>query len=243
VFWGPLLRSLDPAELESVRTVGALIPKERNLHRFLVSREICERYVKPFDRMISEIESGEGTPWVIDSSKNTSRLVALLRSSVHDVKVIHLVRDARGMIESHNRRRAEAQYLSPMLEWTVKNALSSTVTRAQAGSRMRRVVYEQLVADPARTIGEIGAWLDLDLSDVAERAVSGEEFAMPHIFRGNREVRGSVSVALDPSRLLSQRLPEEHADRFWFSGGFVTRLWGYDRAQSYMPRSPDNSAT
>src|SRR3712207_7011083 len=41
---------------------------------------------------------------LIDSSKNVARAAALIHDSRHEVRVIHLVRDGSGYVESRRRR-------------------------------------------------------------------------------------------------------------------------------------------
>ena len=93
--------------------------------------------------------------------------------------------------------------------------------------------YEDLVLDPQAVLDRIGAFAGLDTSGLAGLA-TGAGVTRRHLFEPPRRVDYGT-VKLDAGRLESQRLTPAANARFWATGGAVARLWGYDRAQSYLP--------
>lgn len=115
-----------------------------------------------FYRVVLEV--GEGTI-VVDESKDLSLLYLLAREPEVELSVLHLVRDSRGVAHSWTRRRRKPEYVaveeylprySPIysaLDWNLRN-VATFVARIWA-DRYVRVRYEDLVAEPRRTMRQL----------------------------------------------------------------------------------------
>jgi hypothetical protein len=161
------------------------------------------------------IRSAAGKAHLLDSSKEPTRALFLLRF-LPDARVIHLVRDPRGVLASYYRkiargegflflrRRYRAKALAPLFlllqaaSWTVSNLIGEAIARAVPG-RVLRLRYEDLRDRPAETVIWLGKELGLPLGDVAERLARGEEFVVGHNVGGNR-IRREGAVRFDPSK-------------------------------------------
>lgn len=150
-FWGEVLASGVPSKVQ-LRKEHKLISREKGLPYFLLSEARCRRYARIQDRVFQAIFQETGAKVLVDSSKNITRGLALLRASRYDVRILHLVRDPRGFINSRNKRRRE-QDKDPMLipfmaEWMLKNGMASTALCAYAGDGYCRVAYEDVMLRP-----------------------------------------------------------------------------------------------
>ena len=123
-------------------------------------------------------------------NKEVARGLFLLRY-LPEARVVHLVRDPRGIQRSHHwrlrdqrgflfmRRRFAGRGTAPLLlllaaaSWTVGNALGE-LTRRAAPDRVLRLRYEDLCRDPAGAVRAIGAGFGLPVEDVVARLESGE---------------------------------------------------------------------
>lgn len=219
-------------------SLSALPLRERCLHWVAVPTAARRRYARAADALLAAVAAETGAGVLVDSSKNSGRAAALALDSAHRVRVLHLVRDPRGCIDSR-RRRAAAGGERPMVSltvgaWLVKNAALSALGRRLGASRYLRCRYEDLVSDLPGTLAAIGAWSGLDTSGLADRALTGSGVDRRHLYEPARQVDYG-RVRIEPARLAGQRWSAPASRRFWLLGGWMSRAWGYDRSQSYLP--------
>jgi hypothetical protein len=153
--------------------------------------------------------SGNGV--IVDSSKIPSHGLLLTRIPSADVRVVHLVRDSRGVVfswQKHVRkpdRPADADEmlrygaLSASARYVLYNLLTESLRRA--GAPYLRVRYEDLLADPARTLQRILRGVGIAQGDSALHFLTDGSAALrpSHTVDGNpmRFERGPVRLRLD----------------------------------------------
>ena len=158
------------------------------------------------------IAAVSGKPHVLDSNKEVARGLFLLRY-LPEARVVHLVRDPRGIQRSHHwrlrdrrgflfmRRRFAGRGTAPLLlllaaaSWTVGNALGELTRRAAPG-RVLRLRYEDLCDDPAGAVRAIGAAFGLPVEDIVAKLEDGEPFPVGHNVGGNH-IRHAGAVRFD----------------------------------------------
>lgn len=240
--WGKVLTQLDKAEKDQLRELGPLISGEKNFVRFVASAKFCRSYATIQDVLFRSVFRVSDADVLIDSSKNVSRAVALLRASRYDIRFLHLIRDSRGYVNSFNKRKREqekeSRFINPMVQWTVKNSVSSTIVRAIANNRYLRISYEELMLHPQEVIERIGRFINCDFSATLARVQQQQAFHRKHIFSGNRVSR-SNSLIFEPSRIKGNSLNGLDNKKFWYLGGWVSAFWGYDRDQLYLSSGKD----
>lgn len=222
---------------ERLQRLGPRPLKERRAHWALVGTPARAEYARLADVVFDAVAEATGSDVLVDSSKNVGRGAALVHHSRHDVRVIHLVRDGRGYVQSRRRRAAATG--SPhwpslaLAGWAAKNLLIRGVLRPGiASDRYLLSRYEDLVRNPSAELRRIGEFAGLDTTGLAE-AVTGPGLSRRHLFEPPRRV-DYRRVRLDPARLEGQRLSPAANARYWASGGAVSALWGYHLAQDYL---------
>ncbi len=203
-------------------------------------------YARDADSIFDAVAATTGSRILIDSSKNISRAAALAGDSRHDIRVLHLVRDGRGVLRSR-RKRAEVdgrpyRETASLAEWLGKNLMISwLLARRLPADRFLLARYEDLLADPGKELTRIGAFADLDLAAVVEAAMTTGVERL-HLFEPMRRTDYRL-VTLDPTRLAGQRQSPRENRRYWRGGGFLSARWGYDRDQSYLDQLPTAVST
>lgn len=205
----------------------------RKLRWLVFSSAERRRYAEVTARTLDAAARATTADVVVDSSKNVARAAAVLADGRHDVRIIHIVRDPRGYVDSRVRRsqhyQTEARHGRLLAHWFGKNAMAAVAIRARARNRYLLVRYEDLVQDTAATLHRIGVFADIDVEGLAERALS-EGVERRHFYEPRRRL-DYRRVRIDTDRMRRQHWAPEAEKRFWRRGGFVAQFWGYHKMQ------------
>jgi hypothetical protein len=168
-----------------------------------------------------------------------------------DLHVVHLVRDARGVVASHRKSfekdlraagesgdraarwkaaaRRRVLYPESVVRWVAHNLISGWVCARLGPERAMRLRYEDFVADPQAALGRIGSLIGLDLAGVAQAASSGEPLLAGHNIGGNRTKKsGYVTLRPDAQEWREVLSPAEQR-LSWALMGWLMRRYGYGR--------------
>ncbi len=194
-------------------------------------------YLEQTAHLYEAISRVSGRRVVVDSSKNPLRAAVLLRTRGIDLRIVHLVRDGRAVAWSVKKslpkdERGGVQNTLPsrpvwrtVCYWMLVNLLSGWV-KTSASARSVRIRYEDFVSDPKEALGRIAQVIDVDLTDVARAAASGESMQVGHTIAGNR-LRMAGSVRLQPDWQWMRKLPPRDRRICWAIAGWLLRRYGY----------------
>lgn len=170
-------------DAEEVAALKAAVDRTRHLPWLARARlperkqEPVRRYTDLYVRVYQAALAVSGARVVIDSSKHASLAYALRWADPLDLRVLHLVRDSRGVAYSWSRavRRPEVtggeQYMprwSPLTVctlWTVQNLAFDRLARR---ARVTRLRYEDFTADPDGTLAAVRSMVGLPADDPPE---------------------------------------------------------------------------
>lgn len=214
--------------------VRSLLPAAVARHDGVGFREYERRTVALF----RAIRAASGAPVVVDSSKGPVRGLALARMRGLDLRVVHLVRDGRGVANS--LRRAYARDVRQGIQrdmpgrpvwrtalfWVLANRLADRVRAAVGPERSLLLRYEDFVADPAAALDAIGRLVEVDVSGVARALAAGEAFSTGHTIAGNR-LRMAGSVTLRPDERWRGELPARQRRLVSVLTALDLRRYGY----------------
>lgn len=177
---------------------------------------------------------------IVDSSKPPVRNYALLLNPRLDARLIHLVRDGRGVVWSLSKpRRQDADAGVPRdrpptpawrtsVRWALTNLASEWVIKRAGEQRGLSVRYEALVDRPHQVLESIATVAEEDLADVANALGEQRALEVGHNVGGNR-LRMSQAVVLRADTEWQTSLPNRDAETFWRLAGRVARRYGYSR--------------
>lgn len=179
------------------------------------------RMVRTLAAVEEAVKAVTGKPHLLDSNKEPTRALLLLRYHPGS-RVIHLVRDPRGIVASHywrvqgevgfvilRRRFHPGRATMPLFlmlaagAWTVGNLCAELALRT-APDRTMRLRYEDLRDHPAEAIRRIGRTFGVQLDDVADRIERHEPFPVGHNVGGNH-IRREGAVRFDPGAEKARR--------------------------------------
>ena len=198
------------------------------------------QYLQMTGAQMGAIHEVSGRPIIVDSSKRPSRALALSMIPEVDLRVVHLVRDCRGVAWSGKKRfikdeKGGVSKNDPGKEvwrmamiWGISNVLSSWVRRKIPPSHSIQVRYEDYVTNPEEALGRIGRLVDLDMSPVVQAVAAGQPMRIGHTIAGNR-LRMSGSVRLRPDTQWMSKLSGWDRRECWALTGWLMRLYGYTK--------------
>lgn len=182
-------------------------------------RQRVDRYGEMYRRLYAAASEVSGCGLLVDSSKHISLACSLRWCAEIDLRVLHVVRDARAVAHSWSKtvarpeataESAEGAYMArwsagkTALHWNAQNLGFGLLS--QRGVRTLRVRYEDFVRSPAATLRRIAVFAGL-----------GEPAELP--FEAGLAIRLSPNhqVAGNPMRFRTGRV-ELRADEAWRTG-------------------------
>jgi len=170
---------------------------------------------------IEEVRSLRGAGVFVDSSKDPLRIKYLSRIPSLDVRVVHLIRDGRAVVNSTRKNTADSAEVAAA-EWRDSHLEIERVARRCCGGRLLRVRYEDLCREPAAELRRI-----LDFASVSEPLRAETVDGTPLHVLGNRmRLRGRQAISVDES--WRTELPAPDQDVFERIGGALNRRYGYE---------------
>ena len=164
--------------------------------------------------------------------------MALALNPEIDLRVIHVVRDGRGVawslakayerdVKSGLQREIKPKPVwRTALRWSMVNLEAEYLSRKQGPHRFMRLRYEDFVSNPAEALRKIGAFAGLDFGDIGERLKQGEAIRPSHQIAGNR-LRMNTSISLAKDEAWRSMMPRRQQAAFNRLGGWMLRRYGY----------------
>lgn len=229
-------------DVHRVLALRDLVERTRHIPR-LASRsprahvELIREYADYYKRIYNGAARVAGASVVIDSSKH-SALAHVLRYADMDLRVVHVVRDARGVAYSWTKqvRRPETDGEQEMtrytpsrsaLLWLAHNSAFGLLRRR--GVPVRRIRYEEFIADPRAAIRRIAAFAGLDASmmDLTWLGERHVDLGTSHSAAGNPMRFASGRIDLRQDTAWTTKLPSRQRAVVSAVCGPMLRAYGY----------------
>lgn len=180
-------------DIDRVRRLKAEVDRQRRMPRTArrrpttATRTLAHEYGDLYRRIYTAAARAANVPVVVDSSKVAPTALALSHNEGIDLRVLHIVRDSRGVAYSWSKQVARPETggaeTMPQLSaaastqlWLSHNLTISAL--AYRGVPVHRIRYEDLLQDVAGTVGR--AWEALDLPGKANLPMNDERTVTLH---------------------------------------------------------------
>ncbi len=213
--WMQRLRvgSFGHVKLDAVRDAALKrVPGERRQFMRLVARNLA---------FVDSVLKLTGKSVFVDTSKDHLRARALKMFSTCDVRVIHLVRDPRGVAASRLSRGVQLQAGEMARQWVRLHSRLQTWNGVLAPGKYIRVRYEDLCQDPRGMLRTLYAFCGVDPEFEASDFRS-----CPHHIVGNPMRLTNLSVIRLDERW-RELLAEEQQKEVWQTAGKLAARYGY----------------
>ena len=208
------------------------ITKFQEVYRTRARQEPWKTYLVRQREVLRSIAAATGRGIGIDSSKEYTRALLVLFSDP-DAKVLHLVRDPVSIVGSYywrqttgsrfyflkrsfeiGRLRFPAMMLVA-LSWNV-GVIAGKLLKRAFPERVLDVSYERFCNEPTEVLREIGAFADLDLSQVVAGVEEKRGFPLGHSLGGNAEIKtDSGTFTFVPNAGGRRRMPTAYRIGSW----------------------------
>lgn len=208
----------DQLDVDHVLALKAAVDRTRYVPRLAApaasakQARAVDRYCDLYRQLYRGVATVTGDAVLVDASKHASLAFALRRAADLDLRVLHMIRDSRGVAYSWSKqvRRPELDGgdmptytpAQAAVLWTANNTLFDLLGRL--GTAVHRVRYEDLVADPTGVLAEVLAYLGLPL----------EEDTLNFLHSDTAELGTSHTIGGNPMRFTTGRLTLR-ADEAW----------------------------
>jgi hypothetical protein len=170
--------------------------------------------------IVDSISEQTGNSIIVDSSKNAEQFRYLHRWRPSSLKIIHLIRDGRGVVYSKMTRAGDSSRKATK-NWVLENLKISLVKKIVKDSNKITIKYEDLCKDPKREIQKIFEFLNVsNENDLLSKEARHNVCGSPHRFDWK-----NVEVNLDER--WKESLSSEDRKTFNVFGGWLNRIYGY----------------
>jgi hypothetical protein len=128
-----------------------------------------------------------------DASKKVWNATLLLHHKNQDFKLIHLVRDPRGVMNSYRKHRGDTVYQHAARYWKRVQLATQHLRSCLPQDAYLLVKYEQLCANPVEILGEICRFLNVEVLDL-ECAARGQTH---HLIGNQMRLQTFTGLQLD----------------------------------------------
>ncbi len=213
--WMQRLRagSFGHGSLDALRdAIIKTLPRERRRFTALVARNLA---------FVDSVLKITGKRIFVDTSKDHLRARALRLFSDYDVRVIHLVRDPRGVTASKLRRDGGVSARAAARQWVRLHTRLQTGLGYLMRDKYMRIRYEDLCRDPQGMLKRLYAFCGADPGFLAT-----DFMTCPHHVIGNPMRLSNLSVIKLDERW-RELLTEEQQKQVWQVAGRLGARYGY----------------
>lgn len=214
--WKAILRSVwtgfDERTIEDLRSFLSVHVRTKNIPTVMLSRSFAQQDASRCSQlqlvnMYKLIQSTTGCEFIVDSSKHPVYGALLQQQADIDMYLVHLIRDPRAVAfswqrkkfmpdsKSYFRTRGPMETAIMWLTWNLGIQRMGTSLK----KRYLRIRYEDLVARPTDTLGEIATFLGLESLEISVSEKEEIVLNPTHTVMGNpiRFSQGPVKLRLD----------------------------------------------
>ncbi len=137
--------------------------------------------------------SHNGNIVLLDSAKYIGRAIALSKCPELDLRILYLVRDPRGVVESFGKAvQTSRGILSSSSYYFVINLLAELISRTTLRNKVLKLRYEDMLNSPNDFFSKISDFCDIDTVEVSNKIRNNEKFNINHFIGGNRLIENKA---------------------------------------------------
>lgn len=237
-------RELPEAPIRRLRKIGTtqLLPFRPTQGLWPLYSQNIERYADLMGRLYAAIAEVAEATVIVDSMKVPYHVFLLRRVRDIDLRVVHLVRDSRGVGLSQAKvvqkqgpggsYRGRRHPAKTALRWDWVNATFHLLRRLGVPSVLVR--YEDVVSDPASELSRIADFASVPTTPADLGFIRGRQVKLPrdHLVAGNRMRMEAGPITLRAPDGWREELPQRQRRAVTLASWPLLRRYGYLREGS-----------
>lgn len=195
-FWNKIvINYYNESKTDLIKLNKHIINVESHLKIPISFFKSSKKHIEFQEEFYSKIRTLKPSKYYLDSAKFIGRILQLRKSKKLNVKIIYLVRDVRGVINSFSKNvQTQKTPLSTILYYSMVNYIAQFVYWCYP-KEILKIKYEDFVENSIETLNKIEKFIAVDLTDVKEVITDGKFIEIPHIIGGNR-LKSSSKIKL-----------------------------------------------
>ena len=145
-------------------------------------------YMEHLINLYCSIHNATSKKIIVDSSKNLSRALHLLKCNELNVKIIHLIRDPRGVVWSFMKKNVEQKAKRPLKAiWDyICINLICYILRLIYKEKIIKIVYEDLVYAQTKTLYKLSKFIKINFCELDDIIKKNDDISVKYLIDGNR---------------------------------------------------------
>lgn len=217
-FWNKVREVYNADQAEPIEKARFKHPSARELKRWTDGDK--KGYLQNSTCLFDAISEVSGKTILVDSSKSWSRLSLLAESDEISLKVIHLVRDGRAIVNSYYMKFGS--FRVGFLRWFSSSLRTFLLKNKFLDLNWLQVEYEKLAADPAVELKEICEFIGIAFEDTMLDFRDHEDYGI-----GGNRMRSKNTSSISVDEKWKRELPWKEKLKFLICGGWLNRIYGY----------------
>jgi Sulfotransferase family len=179
-----------------------------------------EKWVRPHEILLSCIHRVSGSRILTDASKFSQRLYLLQRSGRFNIKVIHLIRNGRAVLNSYLRKYGD--FRIALRRWAGPTLMASYLHRQFKEANWMEIRYEDLSMAPTDTLKVLCTFLGIKFE-----AKMLDYQRHPYFGIGGNIMRDRKEQGISLDERWKHELSGKHKLLFTLTAGWLNRLYRY----------------
>jgi hypothetical protein len=165
-------------------------------------KPLLEKFLEHNEKLYEIVSNLSGKKIIVDSSRNTGRLLALSLLNEFELYPINIIRDPRGVINSlinkdiSNYNEIRHSSILNLLHWNAKNYFSMNIMEGLNTTSSINILYKNFTVQPATVIEELKKMFNCTLNYEVDSGKFSINLGAGHIFSGNRERHKSGKIII-----------------------------------------------
>ena len=165
-------------------------------------KPLLDKYLEHNEKLYEIVSNLSGKKIIVDSSRNTQRLLALSLLNKFQLYPIHIIRDPRGVINTlinkdiRNYNEIRHNTILNLFHWNAKNYFSMKIIDRLSTTRSVNILYKNFAAKPVTVIEGLKKMLNCKINYELDNGKFSINLGTGHIFSGNRERHKSGKITI-----------------------------------------------
>jgi hypothetical protein len=236
--WATVKEKLDSIANTTVNHLNELSTRfDKNIHfpfvfknHFIKSKKY-NNYLSLESKFLNIIFEASRSKIIVDTSKRVSRALMLSHIDTFETKVIHIVRDSRGVAFSSNKpkRLIRRNWLNSAIRWIYINTLFLLLKKFLEPENYCLLKYEDLITQPDEVLTKLSQFLKLDYSSIGQEIANGRILQPSHISIGNGFIKSNQDIVIRNNFYWQQKMDSGQKKKVWFLTKFLMDYFDYQK--------------